>query len=385
MKRLERSSVPVVALSHPGRKRKENEDRYGVSSYQLDTLGPQPVLLAVLSDGIGGHRAGEIAAELAVEWISQVVADSDAQDPTKILTYAVQAASDAIRDQAKLVVEQAGMGATCACAWMIGEKLYTATVGDSRVYLLRDEKILRLSTDHTWVQEAIENGMLLPEEVTGHPNAHIIRRYLGSPVAPDVDLRLRIIAGESDEQAELNQGFKLEPRDRILLTSDGLTDLVSDTEIQDAYLQNPAEEATRLLIELANSRGGHDNITLVTFEKQPQVVHLAEHRAKTPSNSWKWVGIGCAGMLAVILVAAGMVSGFLLLQERWQGGVTPEVQPTATLMLGEQPTAYPDELSTVSPDVVIPSATPSPTAQPTIPVDAGPTLTPWPTNTLAAP
>ncbi len=80
-----------------------------------------------------------------------------------------------------------------------------------------------------------------------------------------------------------------------------------------------------------------------------------------------------------------MVGGFWLLQERWQGGVTPEAQPTATLMLGALPTAYPDELSTVSPGVDIPSATPSPTAQPGIPVDAGPTLTPWPTNTLAAP
>ncbi len=226
------------------------------------------------------------------------------RNPTEILTYAVQAASDAIRDQAKMVAEQAGMGATCACAWMIGEQLYTATVGDSRVYLLRGEQIFRLSTDHTWVQEAIENGMLLPEEVTGHPNAHIIRRYLGSPLAPDVDLRLRITAGESDEQSELNQGFKLEPRDRVLLTSDGLTDLVSDAEILEAYLQNSAEEATRLLIERANSRGGHDNITLVTFEVQPPVVRLDDQKRKTPSNSWKWVGIGCAGVLAVMLVAA---------------------------------------------------------------------------------
>ena len=108
------------------------------------------------------------------------------------------------------------MGATCACAWLVGERLYTATVGDSRVYLLRGERIQRVSTDHTWIQEALERGVLRPEQISGHPNAHIIRRYLGSPVAPEVDLRLRVSGEESDEQALANQGTLLLPGDRVL-------------------------------------------------------------------------------------------------------------------------------------------------------------------------
>ena len=274
MRRLERLPIPVVAASHSGMKRKENEDRFGVAAFSMGPRGPQPVLLAVLCDGIGGHRAGEVAAELAVNIISQVVADSDALNPPRILTHAIETASDAIRDQAIEINEQSGMGATCACAWLVGERLYTATVGDSRVYLLRGGRIQRVSTDHTWIQEALERGVLRPEQISGHPNAHIIRRYLGSPVAPDVDLRLRVSGEENDDQALANQGTLLFPGDRIFLTSDGLTDLVSDLEILEAFQQQPADAAVESLIALANSRGGHDNITLITFEGRVPVQSL---------------------------------------------------------------------------------------------------------------
>nr|HMN60900.1 protein phosphatase 2C domain-containing protein [Anaerolinea sp.] len=363
MKRLEHSSVPVVAQSHTGRKRKENEDRFGVSAFRLDTDTSTPVLLAVLSDGIGGHRAGEVAAEMAVDLVSRIVAQSDAHDPARILTYAIQAASDSIRDQAAAVSDQAGMGATCACAWMIGDRLYTATVGDSRVYLLRGGGITRLSKDHTWVQEAIDNGLLLPEEVSGHPNAHIIRRYLGSPVAPDVDLRMRVSGVETDEQAEQNQGLRLEPYDRVLLTSDGLTDLVSDTEILEMYRRYPADEATRLLIERANQAGGHDNITLVTFQAPPPPTRSVVSRGKqAAAAAWRWMGIGCVGTLVVALLVAGLAGGAWWLTERWQAA-TPiptalltEVTVTATLT----PTKGQAVTTTPVAPALIPSATRTP-------------------------
>ncbi len=384
MIRLDRSSIPVVALTHTGRKRKENEDRFGVSSFRLSQDGPEPVLLAVLSDGIGGHRAGEVAAEMAVEWISRVVADSDAQNPAEILTYAIQAASNAIRDQAAAVTEQAGMGATCACAWMVGERLYTATVGDSRVYLVRDGKIQRLSTDHTWVQEAIENGLLLPEEVSGHPNAHIIRRYLGSPTPPDVDLRMRTSADESNEQAEMNQGLRLETGDRVLLTSDGLTDLVSDAEILELFHRFPGEEAARLLIERANVRGGHDNITLVTFQAPPPAV-LAGRTRRSSAAAWRWVGIGCAGVLALALIVMGAAGGFWWLQAGRQGSETPESSPTATRLIATDATLNPADLPPATETPAVPNPTLNPTGTLIAIPQGGPTLTPWPTNTAAAP
>jgi len=383
MRRLERTSVPVVAQSHTGRKRKENEDRFGVSSFRLDTDASTPVLLAVLSDGIGGHRAGEVAAEMAVDLISRIVAQSDAHDPSRILTYAIQAASDSIRDQAASVSDQAGMGATCACAWMIGDRLYTATVGDSRVYLLRGGGITRLSKDHTWVQEAIDNGLLLPEEVSGHPNAHIIRRYLGSPVAPEVDLRMRVSGEETDEQAEQNQGLRLEPNDRVLLTSDGLTDLVSDAEILEMYQRYPGEEATRILIERANQAGGHDNITLVTFQAPPLPARSMVSRGKQAVSAvWRWVGIGCVGALAVALLVAGLAGGAWWLTERRQAA-TPSLTASPAVTLAATLTPVEGQAVTATP--AGPALTPSATRTPLLGGENGPTLTPWPTNTRTSP
>ena len=193
----EKTHLPVAALTHPGMKGKNNEDRFGVSAFRLPTQPPTPVLLAILSDGIGGHRAGEVASELAVNTIIHYAANSDGKDPRQILQEAITYASQAIQQQAQQNSEQAGMGATCACAWITGEYLITATIGDSRIYLMRGEEIHQISTDHTWIQEALERGILQPDQVTGHPNAHVIRRYLGSPNPPEVDFRIRLPDGEA--------------------------------------------------------------------------------------------------------------------------------------------------------------------------------------------
>jgi protein phosphatase len=165
-------------------KGKNNEDRFGVSAFRTPTQPPVPVLFAILSDGIGGNRAGEVASELAVNLISQHAAESDGKNPPQIMEEAIHRASEQIRQQAQEKLEQQGMGATCACVWIAGDRLYTATVGDSRIYLMRGEIIYQLSIDHTWIQEALERGLIQPDQVTGHPNAHVIRRYLGSPAAP---------------------------------------------------------------------------------------------------------------------------------------------------------------------------------------------------------
>src|SRR5450756_2343537 len=190
MIRSEHAHLQVAALSHPGMTGKNNEDRYAVSAYRLGPDNAAPSLLAVLCDGIGGHRAGEVAAEIAVNTISQVVAESDASQPIQILQNAVQAASQRIYKQAQSNGERRGMGSTCACAWVIGSRLYTVSVGDSRIYLQRGDAIYQLTTDHTLVQELLERGQITPEQMRGHPNAHVIRRHLGSAVPPEGDFRL---------------------------------------------------------------------------------------------------------------------------------------------------------------------------------------------------
>jgi serine/threonine protein phosphatase PrpC len=114
------------------------------------------------------------------------------------------------------------------------------------------------------VQEAIEKGIIKPEEAREHPNVHVIRRHLGSVELPDVDFRLYLEDGQEDQEALDNQGFDLEPGDVLLLCSDGLTDLIWDDEILQTLRSKPnLKAATETLVETANQRGGHDNITTV--------------------------------------------------------------------------------------------------------------------------
>src|SRR5512138_1621870 len=264
MIRIARSHLNVEAQTHAGMAGKNNEDRYAVASFVLDKNDRMPVLLAVLSDGIGGHRAGEVAAELAVNHMMQAVAHSDGRNTRRTIEEAVKEASEAIASHSAANQNLKGMGATCAAAWIVGDKLYTASVGDSRIYLMRGGRIQQVTVDHTWVQEAIERGVITPEMARDHPNVHVIRRYLGSPTPPEPDFRLKLFNDEGNQNAENNQGLQLLPNDVVLLCSDGLTDLVWNDEILEVVRSKPnLKEASRALVELANSRGGHDNITVI--------------------------------------------------------------------------------------------------------------------------
>lgn len=275
----------ISALSHPGLSGKNNEDRYVVSSFHVGRDDPRPSVFAVVADGIGGHRAGEVAAELAVNYISQGVAESNARKPLKILENAIHNASQAIAEHSTKRSEEAGMGATCACTWVIENKLYIASVGDSRIYLLRDKYIRRLTIDHTWVQEAIEKKIITPEQARNHPNVHVIRRHLGSIHLPQVDFRLRLDDQETDEESRENQGFQLESGDTLLLCSDGLTDLVWDDEILKLIRsKKDLKSAAEGLVELANQRGGHDNITVVLMS-MPRL----EEAVKRRRNFFDWL------------------------------------------------------------------------------------------------
>ena len=152
----ERSHIHVAALSHSGMVGKKNEDRYAVSALRLSQENPLPILFAIVSDGVGGHRAGEIAADLAVNSISQQIATSGVSTPVETLKEAIVRASEAIFEQSEKHLELSGMGATCACSWIIEDRLYVSYVGDSRIYFMRDHKITQVSTDHTWIQEALD-------------------------------------------------------------------------------------------------------------------------------------------------------------------------------------------------------------------------------------
>lgn len=285
MIRTQRAHLHVAALSHAGMSGKNNEDRFAVLSHHLSADDPTPSLFAVLSDGIGGHRAGEVAAELAVDHISHVVAESNGRDPLRILEEAIHSASEAIAHHSASDDNRHGMGATCACAWVIGNRLYIAFVGDSRIYLLRQGQIHQLTTDHTWVQEAIEKKIIHPEDARDHPNVHVIRRYLGSLKLPEVDFRLKLNDSENSVQAQKNQGLTLQPEDVILLCSDGLTDMVWADEIQTILMESETPKAAvQRLVAKANERGGHDNITVIVM----RVPHFHPPQEK-PKSLWNWL------------------------------------------------------------------------------------------------
>ena len=361
MIRVTRAHLNVDAQTHAGMTGKNNEDRYAVASFVLDQRNRIPVLFAVLADGIGGHRAGEVAAELAVNHLMQAVARSDGRHTRQTIEDAVIEASEAIAAHAGSNENLKGMGATCATAWIVGDKLHTAYVGDSRIYLIRSGRIQQLTVDHSWVQEAIEKGILTPEAARQHPNVHVIRRYLGSPTPPEPDFRLKLFNDEGDEHAENNQGLQLLPNDILLLCSDGLTDLLWNDEILEVIRSKSSlREASRALIELANSRGGHDNITVVLISVPPNFKLVVRKHV----NWLPWIIGGIAGTFLLLGAVSVLALGLL--------ARTRSPTPTATAPLTPTLTETPAVTSTPLPTMTI---------LPTLSLPIAPTYTPWPTNT----
>ncbi|MCK5794724.1 MAG: serine/threonine-protein phosphatase [Anaerolineales bacterium] len=255
------------AITDPGSKGRLNEDSFEITAFTISEDDDTPVLLAIIADGIGGHKAGEIASKIAVATIISSVAESDGTDPLWILKSALLEANHSITSEAETDDSRKGMGSTVACALVIDSALYIATLGDSRLYLVRDNVIQQLNIDHTWVQEALEVGVINSEEARSHPRRHLIRSYLGSsdPIHPD--LRLYMDSEENQEQAKANQGLPLVPGDQVLICTDGLTDLVDDEEILEIIVgEDRKNEQMQKLVDLANLRGGHDNITAVVLQ-----------------------------------------------------------------------------------------------------------------------
>jgi protein phosphatase len=363
-------------------KGKNNEDRYAVSTHRF---GPQkniPSVLALVCDGIGGHRAGEVAAEIAVESISQLVSQSNGDQPLEVLRQAIQNASAAVLTQAEANPERKGMGATCVCAWIIGDRLFTAYVGDSRLYLVRADQIQQLTTDHTWVQEAIEYGALTPEQGRNHPNAHVIRRYLGSKTNSEADFRMRLHPEDTDEQALANQGTIIQPGDFLVLCSDGLTDLVEKEEILSALKSQSREAALQTLTDLANERGGHDNITMVVLEAPPTFgpEAPAEELPAVSRFTPRKLALPCLIIAIVLGILGAAGAGAVWYLNRETPTPTPTLSPEASSTT--QPILAPTQTLTQTTPTATVQVSPTQTGMNIN--QAGPqgaTYTPWPTNT----
>lgn len=246
-------ALDFVAVSDRGLVRANNED----SAY----AGPH---LLVLADGMGGHAAGEVASQLMVEHLEHLDRDPEDADMLALLGAAAEDGNASIEASVAEHPEQAGMGTTLTAAMFNGRELGLIHVGDSRGYLLRDGELRQLTVDDTFVQSLVNDGKLAPEDVSSHPQKSLIlKAYTGRAVEPHLEL------------------IQVQPGDRVLLCSDGLSDPVTQQTIQLALGDGTPEMAANRLIELALRSGGPDNVTVVVAE----VVEAAEGDAAAETRA----------------------------------------------------------------------------------------------------
>jgi serine/threonine protein phosphatase PrpC len=251
----------------------------------------------------------EDRSQMVVDEVTREVQADPCANPAKILPLVVVRAGKAVFTRGQADPTLRGMATTLAGAWLVGRRLYTITVGDSRIYMRRGGKTFQASIDHTWVQDAVEHGLLTPAQARFHPNAHVLRRHLGGEQDPEPDQRLRLAEGDATTGSAEHQGMTLEDGDALVLCSDGLSDLVKGEEIGRA-LRHPKLEKTVLeLIELARSRGGHDNITIVALR-------IPETKKTAAGMRWRRMAAGLA-ISAIILAAVAAAVYFLIISPVW--------------------------------------------------------------------
>jgi PPM family protein phosphatase len=296
--------------SHEGMSGKHNEDHYGLTCWQLDD--GRVLHLAAVADGIGGQIAGELASRLAVDAV-EAYFQRQASTISNIsghLDRAILAANRAVYDHSRQKPELQGMGTTMVLAAVLSGRLYVASVGDSRVYLLRDGRLQQLTVDHTWAQEAIEAGLLTREQAKVHPNRNVIKRFLGGLPEVEVDHRLITRNGRTGAETRANQGFRLKPGDTVLLCSDGLSDMIDDgailASLQEHFHDLPV--AASDLIEKANAAGGKDNITVALLQVpggQPMPALVPAPAADVPAALPEDAGQSLVKRWGVPLLLAG--------------------------------------------------------------------------------
>ncbi|MBL7661537.1 serine/threonine-protein phosphatase [bacterium] len=243
------SHIPA-AVTDVGCEREINEDRYAV----IDS--PQGRAW-IVCDGMGGVMGGELAAQLAIDAMRRVLETSDSATPAETIKSAIEEANRVIvlRRQNPAF---SSMGTTVIAAMQMLDEIVIAHAGDSRAYVVRGQEIEQLTVDHTYVQDLVDKGAIKPEDALSHPQAHVLTRCLGSE--PRLNLTL--------QQYYL---WEAAQPDVLVLCSDGLYSLVSDKEISQVVTSRSPQDACVDLVELAKSRGGFDNITVVILPLEGQL------------------------------------------------------------------------------------------------------------------
>ncbi len=243
-----RPGVEVSCHSDIGCQRPNNEDSMGYWEPSDDATFARKGRLAIVADGMGGYEGGQEASRLAVETVIALYRDFEGDDPQNGLIMAFEAAHEQIRRYGLAHPHLRGMGTTCTTLVIVGNALYYAHVGDSRLYMIRSGEIAQMTRDHSYVSRLVETGMISREDAEKHPQRNILTAALGTSTELVMD---------SPGRPE-----QLESGDVLLLCSDGLWGQVRDSEISTMVQSRSIEDASRGLIELARERGGPDNITL---------------------------------------------------------------------------------------------------------------------------
>ena len=279
--------VEVGVATDIGRVREGNEDSYLV----------EPPLYAV-ADGMGGHRGGEVASQLALETIETLFREDEGS-----LAEQVREANRAVFDRSQDDTAVEGMGTTLTAALIEGSRLKLAHVGDSRAYLLRAGSLRQLTSDHTLVARMVKTGEISAAEADVHPHRNVLTRSLGTEAAVQVD----------EDLVGLLDG------DRVVLCSDGLTGMVAEDQIQAILETEPdPQRASNRLIKAANSAGGVDNITVLVLDAIGEEGDTAGEPGGDPRRWRPWVLGAAAGL--IVLVGAFFALR-LYVDRQWYVGV----------------------------------------------------------------
>ena len=240
--------MEVYFQSDVGKRRKSNQD------YTATFTNQKNQLLALLADGMGGHQAGDIASRQAVEEIGiawEATTIDDSEKAVQWFLQHIQQANQRIIEKGQSQPTLSGMGTTLEVVTILDNHLALAHVGDSRIYLFREQRLIALTEDHSLVNALLKSGEITQEMAENHPRKNIITRSLGMPGSLEVDVAIH----------------KIEDHDQLLLCSDGLTNMVSEPKITQILLEAASlQDASQRLIEEANAKGGLDNITVLLID-----------------------------------------------------------------------------------------------------------------------
>lgn len=266
--------LSIASLSDIGMRRSNNQDNLSISMASNLEQWKRRGHLFIVADGMGAHAAGELASKLAVDHIPHLYAKYDDLPAAEALRKSVVDANTEIHKRGQANEEFHNMGTTCSVLLLLPVGAIVAHVGDSRVYRQRRNRFEQLTFDHSLVWEMRKNGQLTDAELaSGKIPRNVITRSLGPYPETKVDLE---------------GPFPIMVNDSFLLCSDGLTGLVEDAEMGTLMANLPPDEAARVMVDLANLRGGHDNITCVIVQvKNPQMATTADAHAASPGSRSK--------------------------------------------------------------------------------------------------